>query len=298
MPQLYRSATASPAVGSTSRPAHGPSNPPPRNAILSSATRKPSLLSQQQTIDDTDGTSAEVEKHESDMQESVATSGLSTDEDDQEPNPLLATAKAISTRSRFEKRRDTLGEGTGLEEMAELAKVYESVVQKLKEMNDTIAGIAQIKNEALEVLHFQREIEDRDVKEIANQLEMMEEYKKELGTIEGLKGQVKLQSERVQMCQDRLRSVQVKMDSVKQNEIMWKQRQSKRLRILWGIALTLLVVWFLLAMPGRTDLEVIEQPQVPQKVQEPQAHKDLPTLTIFTTRNLEDTPEIDSGDDV
>jgi hypothetical protein len=245
MPQLFRSATASPVVGSPSRPAQGTANPPPRNAVLSSATRKPSLLSRQQTVDDADGLSGETGKHESDIQESIATSGLSTDDDDREADPLLSVAKP-TTRSKFENgytlqhcskthtdsdsftRHHTLEGESAVKEMVELAKVYESVVEKLKEMNDTIASIAQIKNEALEVLNFQREIEERDVKEIISQLEMMEEYKKELGTIEELNGQVSLQSKKVQMCQDRLQNVQVKMDNVKQNEIMWKQRQSSK----------------------------------------------------------------------
>lgn len=108
MPQLFRSTSASPAVGPIKNSAHNPTNPPPRNAALrwneerhsatSSATRKPSQLSRQQTIDDTDGPSGETgidEEEEEDVQASsvATTSALSETDDEGKPELTLDTRR-------------------------------------------------------------------------------------------------------------------------------------------------------------------------------------------------------------
>lgn len=123
--------------------------------------------------------------------------------------------------------RDNTFEGKlVVKEMEELARVYSSVMEKLREMNETIEAISKLREDAENLLKYQTEVEEQDIRELTSQLELLEEYRKELGTIEELRDRVALQGQKVQMCQDRLRNVQIKMDNVKQSDIMWKQRQS------------------------------------------------------------------------
>ncbi|KAL2216868.1 hypothetical protein M432DRAFT_519037, partial [Thermoascus aurantiacus ATCC 26904] len=122
---------------------------------------------------------------------------------------------------------------------------YYSLLEKLSALHSTIDSLQELSDStALFCSDFQRETSTLD-QEARRQLEDFKGFLPQIQKIDALERRMKAGRERVEALGDRLEAVKAEIDGWERREREWQARISRRLRILWavmGSAIVILII--------------------------------------------------------
>ncbi|KAI5850416.1 hypothetical protein DFP73DRAFT_539292 [Morchella snyderi] len=157
---------------------------------------------------------------------------------------------------------------TSKRQMQRLETTYSAVSRKLQEIRLMSEQLKNLGSAAEDVL---REFDDGDMgcrKEFAAQIKGIERFQEELVSIQKLQERLGAEKMKVQAYRKRLENVQGKIDKQQEMELVWKQRASRRIRLLWGFISILVILWLLATAGNEVELpRAHETPKEPTTIQ-------------------------------
>lgn len=159
------------------------------------------------------------------------------------------------------------------QQIIRLSDTYDCVVGKLEDLQALTTRFAELQKLTAELVDNFTVNEERVVADMEGKIQSLGTYQEEVATIRMLQRRLDLQRKAVENYKSRLEMVKDKISRQKELEVVWRQRASRRLRILWGIISVLVIVWLLATsthdIAGIDDgEEVDEQPPEQQSMED------------------------------
>ncbi|KAF8476921.1 hypothetical protein BDZ91DRAFT_708359 [Kalaharituber pfeilii] len=152
----------------------------------------------------------------------------------------------------------------------QLAESYDAVVGRLQELEAVITRFTELQKSTAELIDTFTANEEKFQVDIKAQIKSLGAYQDEIAAIRVLQGRLDLQRRAVEMYKSRLEQVESKIGRQKELEIVWRQRASRRLRILWGIISVLVILWLLAtsthdSYQGMEDIDDVDEQATDQQ---------------------------------
>ncbi|KAI5808153.1 hypothetical protein DFH27DRAFT_544677 [Peziza echinospora] len=172
--------------------------------------------------------------------------------EDKPARELSNSIQRLSTASEFQTNQ--------------LAATYDTLTEKIEELQAIVSQFSELQKSSLEL---NDRFDDNDEKfqiEIKSQIRHLGEYEEELRAVRTLQKRLDFQRTTVELYKGKLEIVQQKIGKQKQMDVVWRQRASRRLRLLWGFMAVLVIIWLLATSNqdttslGDGDLDDIEDP--------------------------------------
>ncbi|KAF8426296.1 hypothetical protein EV426DRAFT_530797 [Tirmania nivea] len=131
------------------------------------------------------------------------------------------------------------------QQIIQMSDTYDCVIGKLEELQALTTRFAELQKLTAELVDKFTANEERVVMDMGRQIQSLGTYQEEVDTIKKLQERLDFQRKEVEDYKSRLEMVEDKISRQKELEVVWRQRASRRLRILWGIISVLVIVWLL-----------------------------------------------------
>jgi len=125
-------------------------------------------------------------------------------------------------------------------------------LQKLKIMNEQME---ELRKSAKDLVLNLGAADKGLVQQFSSQIGELRRFSRDLDSVESLQGMLESERMKVHKYQQRLENIQSKINRQKEQEAMWKQQASRRVRLLWGLLSILVILWLLATANNEHEVE-------------------------------------------